>query len=180
MLCKRCGNEIEDDAVSCQYCGELFQERDEAENQMGSITIYREKAVSAALAPAKVSIDGKPYCALKAGERTTVSLPYGKHSVSIRVALNPAATFTVDLEPSDPAPVLSFKIDLNGKAAMIGEESGIVPVKKKRNNAVRILAILILLAVMLVMIIVGKLTKNDTPVNSAPAAEAETAVISGS
>ena len=52
--------------------------------------------------------------------------------------------------------------------------------KKKRNNAVRILAILILLAVMLIIIIVGKLTKNDAPDNSAGAAEAETAVISGS
>ena len=157
MLCKRCGKEIADDAVSCQFCGERFQERDEAEDQMGSITIYREKAVSAALAPTKVSIDGKPYCALKSSERTVVSLPYGKHSVSIRVAMNPAATFVVDLEPSDPAPVLSFKIDLNGKAVMIGEENGIVPVKKKRNNAVRILA--------------------D---NSAAAAETASAVTSGS
>ena len=121
MLCKSCGKEITDDAVSCPYCGGHDQERDEAENQTGSITIYREKAVSAALAPAKVSIDGKPYCALKASERVAVSLPYGKHSVSIRVAMNPAATFTADLEPGEPAPVLSFKIDLNGKAVMIGE-----------------------------------------------------------
>ena len=179
MLCNSCGKEIPDDAVSCPYCGELDQERDEAENQMGSITIHREKAVSAALAPAKVSIDGKPHCALKAGERTAVPLPYGKHFVSIRVAMNPA-TFAVDLEPGNPAPVLSFKIDLNGKAVMIGEENGIVPVKKKRNNTVRILAILILLVVMIIMIIVGKLTKNDAPDNSAGAADAETAVISGS
>ena len=180
MLCRSCGKEITDDAVSCPYCGALNQERGEAEDQTGSITIYREKAVSAALASAKVSIDGKPYCALKPDERVAVSLPYGKHFVSIRVAMNPASTFAVDLEPGDPAPVLSFKIDLNGKAVMIGEENGIVPVKKKRNNAVRILAILILLAVMIVMIIVGKLTKNDAPDGSAGAEEAETAVISGS
>lgn len=179
MYCKQCGKEIADDSVFCRYCGERFQESHEGKNQVGSITFYREKAASAALASAKISIDGKPYCELKNNERYTATLPHGTHTVDIKIAMNPTTTYTVFISSANPNPFFSFKVDMSGKAAVIGDSKDIVPTKKKaKNPAASILGVVILFVAIFVIISLGKSTKSNSSSDLSNTTKADTATVS--
>lgn len=147
MYCQKCGKELADNAAFCQYCGERFQPTSSAMSQEGTITFYREKSAAAALVSAKISIDGTQCCGLKVNERHSVTLPYGMHTVVIKIATNPATTYTVFIGPTNPNLCFSFKVQMNGKTVVSGEEKAIVPMAKKKakNPAAIVLAIIALL-----------------------------------
>ncbi len=168
MYCKSCGKEIADNSAFCQYCGASIQQSTvpayQPTNQNGTITFYREKSAVAKLMSAKILIDGKTYGDIKENERCSATLPYGAYDVEIKVAMNPSASFTCILSPSNPNPFFAFKVDMTGKAAISGEQNKeIVPTKsKKTKKHGGLLALIVIVLLAVILINLGKNSNGNT------------------
>lgn len=70
--CKKCGNELHDQAVLCPSCGQSVSH---------TLTIKREKQFFLVNPKVKIDIDGKKCAEIKNGETLSLELSAGRHSI---------------------------------------------------------------------------------------------------
>ena len=149
MYCKYCGKQIEDDAKFCDGCGSPIQDAPQPVS-VGTITIIREKSKTANKFPAVITIDGVPSGEIDVNEHTTISLPYGLHNVTIKVAANPSETFGVNITAAAPNPQLRFFVGGLGQPKLVNGSNSTVNMHdssktKKRMGPVKIAIIVIII-----------------------------------
>ena len=97
--CSNCGKALPAGAAVCPGCGQAPGPRTEGEGPgEGRVSFARLSSMSAKLLKTSVIIDGRPVAKLREKQSFSAALPFGEHSLTLKIPLNPSyqTSFIVD------------------------------------------------------------------------------------
>ena len=94
VACKECGGKVADSASLCPHCGVTAPS-----GISGKFVIMRKSALTGAIHPIQVLIDGQPVASVKNGETQTYELASGKHQLEVRGHGGMSRSATIDIPP---------------------------------------------------------------------------------
>jgi hypothetical protein len=95
VACKECGAQVAESAPTCPRCGVS-----RPSGATGKLAIMRPSAITGAMHPVHVFVDGQVIGEVKNGDTLTLELPIGERRVEVRGHGGMSRSATIDIQQS--------------------------------------------------------------------------------